>query len=119
MPSNKESVETKLQRIALKASKDKDCQFTSLFHLMNEELLLKCFAKLKGKAASDIDKITKQAYAENLTSNLQNLLKRVQAGLAKILQTIYEQDFINDSYGFRPKRSCHDALRALSESVET
>lgn len=44
--------------------------------------------------------------------------KRVQAGLAKILQAIYEQDFINDSYGFRPKRSCHDALRALSQSVE-
>ena len=45
--------------------------------------------------------------------------KLVQAGLVKILQTIYEQDFINDSYGFRPKRSCHDALRALSQAVET
>ena len=44
--------------------------------------------------------------------------KLVQAGLVKILQAIYEQDFINDSYGFRPKRSCHDALRALSQSVE-
>jgi group II intron reverse transcriptase/maturase len=44
--------------------------------------------------------------------------KLVQAGLVRILETVYEQDFIADSYGFRPGRSCHDALRALSDSVE-
>ena len=44
--------------------------------------------------------------------------KLVQAGLVKILQAIYEQDFLPDSYGFRPQRSCHDALRALSQIVE-
>ena len=44
--------------------------------------------------------------------------KLVQAGLVRILEAVYEQDFIGDSYGFRPKRSCHQALRALSESVE-
>ncbi|MDL1976437.1 MAG: hypothetical protein LWX55_17050 [Deltaproteobacteria bacterium] len=44
--------------------------------------------------------------------------KLVQAGLARILTAIYEQDFIEDSYGFRPGRSCHDALRALSDEVE-
>jgi RNA-directed DNA polymerase len=44
--------------------------------------------------------------------------KMVQAGLSMILQSIYEQDFIVDSYGFRPERSCHDALRALSHTVE-
>lgn len=30
--------------------------------------------------------------------------KIVQAGLSRILQAVYEQDFIDDSYGFRPKR---------------
>jgi RNA-directed DNA polymerase len=44
--------------------------------------------------------------------------KLVQAGLARILSTIYEEDFIDDSYGFRPGRGCHDALRALSKEVE-
>jgi RNA-directed DNA polymerase len=44
--------------------------------------------------------------------------KLVQAAMVKILEQIYEQDFIEDSYGFRPGRSCHDALRALSETVE-
>lgn len=155
MHSNEEPVQTKLQRIALKAGNDKHCQFTSLFHLMNEELLLECFTQLKGNAASGIDNITKEKYATNLDKNLEELITRlhkmaykpqpvlriyipkagskkqrplgipvledklVQAGLVKILQSIYEQDFINDSYGFRPNRNCHDALRALSESVES
>lgn len=44
--------------------------------------------------------------------------KLVQVGLVRILECIYEQDFIDDSYGFRPGRSCHDALRALSHTVE-
>ena len=44
--------------------------------------------------------------------------KLVQAGLARILESVYEQDFIEDSYGFRPGRSCHDALRGLSVTVE-
>ncbi len=44
--------------------------------------------------------------------------KLVQAGLVRILEAIYEQDFIDDSYGFRPGRGCHDALRTLSREVE-
>ncbi len=44
--------------------------------------------------------------------------KLVQAGLVRILESVYEQDFIENSYGFRPSRSCHNALRALSEAVE-
>ena len=44
--------------------------------------------------------------------------KLVQAAMVRILEQIYEQDFIDDSYGFRPGRGCHDALRALSQTVE-
>ena len=44
--------------------------------------------------------------------------KLVQAGLVRILDAVYEQDFIEDSYGFRRGRSQHDALRALSGTVE-
>lgn len=47
MLSNEESVETKLKRIAEKARKDPKCQFTSLFHLMNLDLLWGCFWQLK------------------------------------------------------------------------
>jgi RNA-directed DNA polymerase len=39
--------------------------------------------------------------------------KIVQRGVAKILNAIYEQDFLDVSYGFRESRNAHDALRAL------
>lgn len=39
--------------------------------------------------------------------------KIVQGALAEVLGAIYEQDFLPCSYGFRPKRSPHDALRAV------
>ena len=154
MPRNEESVETKLQRIAEKARSDPKCRFTSLFHLMNRELLRECFWRLRDTGASGIDRITKEQYAENLEENLDHLIERlhrmgyvpqpvrrvyipkpgsdkrrplgipvledklVQAGLSKILQAIYEADFVDDSYGFRPGRSCHDALRELGRTIE-
>ncbi len=39
--------------------------------------------------------------------------KIVQGALTEVLQAIYEQDFLECSYGFRPGRSAHDALRAV------
>jgi len=39
--------------------------------------------------------------------------KIVQGALTEILGAIYEQDFLDGSFGFRPKRSAHDALREL------
>jgi RNA-directed DNA polymerase len=149
-----EPVETKLRRIAEKARKEPGFKFTSLYHLMNEELLRGCFRRLRKDAAAGIDKMTKDMYAENLDANLSDLIGRlhrmaykpqpvrrkyipkpgstkqrplgipsfedklVQAGLVRIMESVYEQDFIEDSYGFRPSRSCHNALKALSEAVE-
>ena len=39
--------------------------------------------------------------------------KIVQRATAAVLHTIYEEEFLGFSYGFRPKRSQHDALDAL------
>lgn len=39
--------------------------------------------------------------------------KIVQGALTEVLGAIYEQDFVDGSYGFRPNRSAHDALRAV------
>jgi group II intron reverse transcriptase/maturase len=149
-----EAVETKLRRIAEKARNEPSFKFTSLYHLMNEELLRGCFKRLRKDAAAGIDEMTKDEYAENLDANLSNLIERlhkmayrpqpvrrkyipkpgstkqrplgipcfedklVQAGLVRILEAVFEQDFIEDSYGFRPSRSCHKALIALSDIVE-
>ena len=43
--------------------------------------------------------------------------KIVQKGLAKILEAVFEVDFADVSFGFRPKRSCHDALGMLNETI--
>lgn len=44
--------------------------------------------------------------------------KLVQSVAAQILNAIYEQDFMGFSYGFRPKRSAHDALKHLNNLIE-
>ena len=44
--------------------------------------------------------------------------KLVQGVFAKILNTIYENIFLNCSYGFRPGRSCHDAIAALNKIIQ-
>jgi RNA-directed DNA polymerase len=43
--------------------------------------------------------------------------KIVQEMARRILEAIYEPVFIDTSYGFRPRRSCHDALRQLNHEV--
>lgn len=43
--------------------------------------------------------------------------KIVQGALRELLEAVYEQDFLDCSYGFRPGRSAHDAIQALNRSV--
>lgn len=37
----------------------------------------------------------------------------LQAAFARVLGAVFEEDFLDVSYGYRPRRSAHDALRAL------
>lgn len=43
--------------------------------------------------------------------------KIVERGMKVILECIYEQDFLDVSYGFRPERSCHQALAKLGDLI--
>lgn len=43
----------------------------------------------------------------------------VQGSLRLVLEPIFEKDFAEQSYGFRPGRSCKSALRRLSELLNT
>jgi group II intron reverse transcriptase/maturase len=43
--------------------------------------------------------------------------KVLQRAVAMLLEPVYEQDFYDLSYGFRPQRSAHDALRALDQAL--
>lgn len=45
--------------------------------------------------------------------------KIVQGAVAEILSAIYEECFLDLSYGFRPGRSAHDALEALDHGMHT
>jgi len=44
--------------------------------------------------------------------------KIVQQAVQMVLEPIYEAEFVGISYGFRPKRSQHDALDALAVAIE-
>ena len=147
-------METKLDRIAEIAKERPSEKFTSLAHLLNEEMLLQCHKEISGNKATGLDNITKAEYEQTLDSNIKELvakLKRraykpqparrvnipkpgtdktrplgimayedkiLQRGMAKILSAIYEQDFLDFSYGFRPNRNCHDALKHLNCIIE-
>ena len=39
--------------------------------------------------------------------------KILQRAVVMLLEPVYEQDFLDCSYGFRPKRSAHQALESL------
>ncbi|WP_265022346.1 group II intron reverse transcriptase/maturase [Wolbachia endosymbiont (group B) of Ischnura elegans] len=43
--------------------------------------------------------------------------KLVQIMLKKILENIYEANFLDSSYGFRPGRNCHQTVNALDKAV--
>jgi len=43
--------------------------------------------------------------------------KLVQRMMHKVLESIYEPLFLDCSYGFRPGRGCHDAVRALCQHL--
>jgi group II intron reverse transcriptase/maturase len=45
--------------------------------------------------------------------------KLVQRAVVMILEQIYEVDFDDTSYGFRPGRSCHQCLAALGQNIAT
>src|SRR5215469_8625323 len=45
--------------------------------------------------------------------------KIVQGAVAEVLSAIYEVDFLGFSYGFRPRRSPHQALQALHTTFMT
>ena len=153
-PRGGESMETKLERIAEIARKSPKEKFTSLMHLINEEMLKECHKELATGKATGVDRQTKEEYGEDLDGNIKRLIERmkrweyrpqpvrrayipkvgsdelrplgipsyedklVQMALMKILTPIYEVDFLPCSFGYRPGRSCHDALKVLNIYLE-
>jgi RNA-directed DNA polymerase len=139
---------TSLRGIATKAKARAKHRFQDLYRFLNAQFLMNCWKDLNKSAASGVDKVTAQAYEENLEANIQNLAKRlkdkryraklvrrcyipkdngkerplgipaledrlVQLACAKILASIFEADFVDTSYGYRPYRSAREAIEDL------
>lgn len=68
---------TKLQRIAEMSQKDAGIKFSSLYHMIDKELLLECHKELDKRKAVGIDGISKEEYSENLEKNLKLLVEKL------------------------------------------
>jgi len=145
-------ISPQIGRIAERAKRDPQTQFTSLAHLITVDAMKETWRNLKKKRSAGIDGVTAQEYGRNLESNLQDLHERlvtmkyraqpvkrayvpkedgkkrpigipaledkiVQGAARTILEAIYEQDFYGFSYGFRPGRSAHQALKVLDAAI--
>jgi group II intron reverse transcriptase/maturase len=143
------SVSPKLLKVAERAKREPETRLLALAHLMDEELLMEAFGRIRKDAAVGVDGVTKEQYGEGLEGNLRDLHTRMKEGryrhqpirrvhipkapgktrpigistvedkvvqnaLTMVLGAIYEQDFLDCSYGFRPGRSAHDALRTIN-----
>jgi RNA-directed DNA polymerase len=152
MHRNEESLSTKLHRIDELAKNDQSMKFTSLAHLLNEEMLTVSYKRLNRRGAPGVDGVTIRGFGENIEENIRALHEELKSGkyratsvrrvyipkangkerpigiptvkdrivqraVAEIIGAIYEPYFIEHSYGFRPGRSCHDAIRELKRAT--
>lgn len=86
-----QSLQTSLQGISKKASRNKKARFENLYQLLTVRNLNDCFYKLRKKSASGVDKVTWFDYEENLQSNLENLVVRLKnkSYRARLVKRVY------------------------------
>jgi RNA-directed DNA polymerase len=137
-----------LERVRQAAGKDKKLRFTALLHhIYNPETLRKAYFSLKKEAAPGVDGETLEDNLQDLSHRLEPGAYRakpvrrvyipkadgrkrplgvpaledkiVQRATVEVLNAIYETDFLDFSYGFRPGRSQHNALDALYTGLLT
>ena len=83
-----EMMGTKLERIAEISATTPKPEFTSLYHLINAEMLLQCHKELDGNKAMGVDKVSKAEYAEHLEENITNLVERLKKKAYKPLPSL-------------------------------
>lgn len=69
---------TKITRINQIAKEKPKEVFTSIYHLINYELLKECFEELDGNKAIGLDNVTKDKYKLQLDENLKSIVERLK-----------------------------------------
>ena len=112
--------QTSLRGIAIKAKTDGEHRFQDLYRCLNAPFLFACWKDLNKNAASGVDEVTAETYQENLVENILALAERLKTNRyrAKLLTVIFEADFLDFSYGYRPKRSAKDAVNELRFNLQ-
>ena len=107
-------METKLVRIAEISATSKHPIFTSVYHLINEDMLKQCHKELDGSKAVGIDKVTKDEYGKNLDRNIKDLVQRLKNKSFKPLPSLTGHLQMPES-----KYKCSKNIgRALEEVME-
>ena len=69
-----------LDRVREVARRDKDARFTALLHHVDLDRLWAAYVAINPKAAPGVDRVTWDAYGQDLRENLEDLLRRVHSG---------------------------------------
>jgi hypothetical protein len=91
-------METKLVRIAEISATSKHPIFTSVYHLINEDMLKQCHKELDGNKAVGIDKVTKDEYGKNLDRNIKELVQRLKNKSFKPLPSLIAIKKLSEKY---------------------
>ena len=69
-----------LDRVREVARRDKEARFTALLHHVDLGRLWAAYVAINPKAAPGVDRVTWEAYGQDLRANLEDLLRRVHSG---------------------------------------
>ena len=78
--SSSETVSSTLQRIAEQAIQYPETQFSTLAHLIDQDLLREAYRRTRKDSSPGCDGVTAAEYAEDLSENLRDLHERLRSG---------------------------------------
>lgn len=74
---------TKLERIGELSAQNRKMVFTNIGYLINADMLKEQYKRLDRNKAVGIDRVTKDAYGQQLDENIKTLIKRIRRGIYK------------------------------------
>jgi RNA-directed DNA polymerase len=80
IPRDRQTMSTKLTRIAELAKENKELKFLSIAHLLTVEAMERAFSSLRKEASAGEDGITYAQYEVDVGENLEKLHKRLKSG---------------------------------------